>query len=75
MIEGLGDDLRFVLITSAAVVQAGESLQVSARPSAKRKCDRCWHYRADVGSDSSHPQICARCVSNLSGNGEVRLHA
>ena len=75
IVEGLGNDLRFVLITSAARVQSGPELQVTARPSAERKCERCWHYRADIGSDPSHPNICGRCVANLSGVAEERIHA
>jgi isoleucyl-tRNA synthetase len=39
------------------------------------KCPRCWHYRADIGSHPAHPQLCGRCVSNLYGQGEARVHA
>jgi isoleucyl-tRNA synthetase len=39
------------------------------------KCERCWHYRADVGSDAGHPTICARCVATLAGRDEARAHA
>jgi len=72
----LGDDLRFVLITSRATLhqRAGE-LDIQVAPSNHVKCDRCWHYRADVGADAEHPHICGRCVSNLFGNGEARSHA
>jgi len=44
-------------------------------PSPHTKCARCWHYRADVGSDASHPTLCGRCVSNLFGAGEARSYA
>ncbi|OYY81033.1 MAG: isoleucine--tRNA ligase, partial [Methylophilales bacterium 16-45-9] len=72
----LGDDLRFVLITSRATVhQRTGTLEVQVTPSAHVKCDRCWHYRADVGANSEHAHICSRCVSNLFGKGEVRTHA
>ncbi len=72
----LGDDLRFVLITSRATVhQRAGALDVQVTPSPHIKCDRCWHYRADVGADAEHPHICARCVSNLFGKGEARSHA
>jgi len=73
----LGDDLKFVFITSRASVheRVGAGLTVDVAPSAHRKCERCWHYRADVGADPAHPEICARCVSNLSGAGEPRIHA
>ncbi|PIV87426.1 MAG: hypothetical protein COW48_11525, partial [Hydrogenophilales bacterium CG17_big_fil_post_rev_8_21_14_2_50_63_12] len=39
------------------------------------KCERCWHYRADVGAAAEHPGLCGRCVSNLYGEGEAREHA
>lgn len=72
----LGDDLRFVLITSRATVhnRVGE-LEIQVTPSTHTKCDRCWHYRADVGADAEHAHICGRCVSNLFGKGEARSHA
>ena len=73
----LGDDLRFVFITSRATVhhREGAGPGVDVAPSAHRKCERCWHYRADVGADAAHPEICGRCVSNLSGPGESRQYA
>lgn len=74
----LGDDLRFVLITSHATVhrvtsEAEERIEVT--PSMNIKCERCWHYRADIGSDPQNATLCGRCVSNLSGDGEVRKYA
>jgi len=73
----LGDDLRFVFITSRVTLhrREGEGLGIDVTPSPHKKCDRCWHYRADVGSDGEHPHICGRCVSNLFGRGEHRTHA
>ncbi len=75
LLRDLGEDLKFVLITSAATVvpatnEADEKVMV--HPSKYRKCERCWHYRADVGADAGHPGLCGRCVSNLFGRGEVR---
>jgi isoleucyl-tRNA synthetase len=78
LLAGLGDDLKFVLLTSAArVTRAGrdEAEGVSVAPSAQAKCERCWHYRADVGADPEHPKLCGRCVANLFGAGEPRVHA
>ncbi|MGL6080856.1 isoleucine--tRNA ligase [Methyloversatilis discipulorum] len=77
-LASLGDDLRFVLITSAATLKkvASEAEQgVTATPSAHAKCARCWHYRADVGSHAEHPELCGRCDANLHGAGEAREHA
>jgi isoleucyl-tRNA synthetase len=71
----LGDDLRFVTITSAATIAQGHALAVHATPSTHSKCERCWHWRADVGIDSAHPALCGRCVANLYGAGEVRHYA
>jgi isoleucyl-tRNA synthetase len=72
LLESLGEDLRFVLITSAATVVDGTELAVLVTPSTATKCGRCWHYRDDVGTDAEHPTLCGRCVSNLFGAGETR---
>jgi len=74
-LASLGDDLRFVFITSAARLARGEALAVAAAPTAHAKCERCWHYRADVGADPGHPALCGRCRSNLFGSGEPRACA
>jgi len=71
----LGDDLKFVFITSQATVKQGDVLSVSVAPSAATKCERCWHYRSDVGTDATHSGLCARCISNLYGAGETRAFA
>jgi isoleucyl-tRNA synthetase len=84
-LRSFGDDLRFVFITSQARVSEGAAadavetvlpgVRLRAVPSGHAKCERCWHYRADVGADAAHPEICGRCVSNLFGPGEPRDHA
>ena len=78
LLAALGDDLRFVLISSKASLLDGggaEDVQIAATPSPHPKCARCWHYREDVGADAEHPALCGRCVSNLFGPGEVRTWA
>ncbi len=78
LLRSLGNDLRFVLITSQARVRPSSAdgvVNVQVVPSPHPKCERCWHYRGDVGSDARHPTICARCVANLEGAGEARAHA
>jgi len=72
LLASLGDALKFVFITSAASLAEGDALQIEVRPSTAAKCDRCWHYRDDVGADAAHPTICGRCASNLFGAGEAR---
>ncbi len=89
-LAGLDDELRFVLITSAARVHPlathpaealeldldeGGRLAIVARPSTHAKCGRCWHRREDVGENIDHPQLCGRCVDNVAGDGETRRHA
>jgi isoleucyl-tRNA synthetase len=75
LLAPLGDDLRFVLITSQARVVAAEADRVEVTPSTAKKCERCWHYRDDVDTHADHPGLCGRCVSNLAGKGEARTHA
>ncbi|MDA8108940.1 MAG: isoleucine--tRNA ligase [Betaproteobacteria bacterium] len=78
LLASLGDDLKFVLLTSAATVRRSaraEDEAIAVIPSAHAKCARCWHYRADVGADPEHPGLCGRCVQNLHGTGEAREHA
>jgi len=69
LLASVGDELKFVLITSAARVQRGAAA-VKVAPSAHAKCDRCWHYRADVDGEG----LCGRCRLNLNGPGEPRQH-
>ncbi len=61
-----------MLITSQARVLAADSDRIEVTPSSAQKCERCWHYRADVDAHADHPGLCGRCVSNLHGDGEVR---
>jgi isoleucyl-tRNA synthetase len=77
-LASLGDDLRFVMITSSARLETAASADeesITATPSEHTKCGRCWHYRADVGHNAEHPELCGRCCSNLHGTGETRSHA
>ncbi len=86
----LGDELRFVLITSQARMRpasqrpasavaaesvAQEGAWISVAVDPAPKCARCWHRRADVGADPRHPEICGRCVQNVEGPGETRRFA
>jgi isoleucyl-tRNA synthetase len=79
LLESLGDDLRFIMITSQARVLASPSQAgapgVRVTPSRHAKCERCWHWRSDVGHDASRPGLCGRCVTNLFGAGEPRRFA
>ena len=74
-LRSFGEDLRFVLLTSAARVHVASNERVEVLPSTHKKCERCWHFRADVGAVAEHPTICARCAGNLSGADETRTQA
>ncbi|MGW8394003.1 isoleucine--tRNA ligase [Pseudoduganella sp. HUAS MS19] len=78
VLSSLDDDLKFIFITSLAKAvevasEADEAVNVAA--STAQKCERCWHYRADVGSHADHPGLCGRCHANLFGAGESRKFA
>ncbi len=75
LLGSLGDDLKFVFITSAIILISASAHKVSVRASSNAKCERCWHYVEDVGADPAHPTICGRCTSNLYGTGETRTFA
>jgi isoleucyl-tRNA synthetase len=75
LLASLGDDVKFVFITSAIELIAGDALSTGVAASSDTKCERCWHWRPDVGSDPAHPTICGRCTANLYGAGEARSHA
>lgn len=81
-LEKLGDELRFILITSgvelcdfdesAGVETELGDLRVTVKASEHEKCERCWHHSDSVGQNQQHPTLCGRCVENVEGDGEVR---
>ena len=87
LLDALGDELRFVLITSGARIapleDAGDGaavtdldgLKVQVTAAGAEKCERCWHRREDVGQHAAHPTLCGRCVENVDGEGEQRCFA
>ncbi len=75
LLASLGDDLKFVCITSAVTLLAGDTLAISVAAATAPKCERCWHYRDDVGANLAYAGLCSRCTSNLFGDGEVRSTA
>lgn len=72
--QPLAEELRFLFISGDVTVTAAstDDIFVSAQPTTKAKCVRCWHHQASVGSDPRHPELCSRCVSNIEGPGERR---
>ena len=87
-LTALGDEIRFVTITSevdlyplseapdgAVTDSVCPQLAVVVKATESEKCERCWHHRPDVGSVSAHPTLCTRCVDNVEGTGEERTFA
>ena len=86
LLETLGDELRFLLITSgaslatldqasdAAVQSEIEGVKIAVNALEDEKCVRCWHRQPDVGLHAEHPELCGRCITNVDGAGETRFH-
>jgi isoleucyl-tRNA synthetase len=84
-LQALGDELRFVFITSTAEVRplaeapanavAADGCKIAVAASSEAKCARCWHRRPDVGSVAEHEEICERCAGNVTAAGESRMYA
>ncbi len=85
-LDHLGNELRFVLITSYATVKPlseapadavsiDAALSLMVAPTTHKKCDRCWHRREDVDVNAQYPGLCSRCVENVAGSGELRHFA
>ncbi|MEN4832356.1 isoleucine--tRNA ligase [Pantoea vagans] len=87
-LQALGNELRFVLLTSGAQVadyalandEAQQSeglkgLKIALHKAQGEKCQRCWHYTTDVGQNPEHAEVCGRCYTNVAGNGEQREFA
>lgn len=83
----LGEELRFVLITSKATIETVtaapadaletdiDGLWLAVSPAEGAKCDRCWHVTTDIGESEEHPELCGRCITNVDGEGETRQFA
>jgi len=86
VLDKVGNESRFILITSAASVEGLntaddasstelDGLKIAVSKTEKVKCVRCWHHTADVGTIAGHEEICGRCVENIEGEGETREFA
>lgn len=87
ILQALGEELRFLLITSQTSLQTLEAapegatkqlslgLAVIIEPSPFVKCARCWHRREDVGQNVHHPELCDRCIGNIENQPEERQFA
>ena len=84
LLASFGEELHFLFITSDATLASAvnipegaieaDGVAVSVFKSKHHKCIRCWHKDESVGQSSEHPELCIRCINNVKGEGEVRLH-
>ncbi|MCX8957516.1 isoleucine--tRNA ligase [Erwinia psidii] len=87
-LTSLGNELRFVLLTSGAQVadyalatndaqqsELVKGLKIGLLKAEGVKCPRCWHYSGDIGQSAEHPDVCGRCATNIAGAGEQRKYA
>ena len=78
LLNQFSKELRFLFITSSVDLQfddaldSNQDISVTVKKSDAEKCGRCWHRQESVGDSDEHPEICARCISNISDSPEVR---
>ncbi|MEN9946310.1 MAG: hypothetical protein RLZZ293_696 [Pseudomonadota bacterium] len=75
LLNSVGNDLKFAYMVSAIQLHLAAATSVEVVVSGAKKCERCWHYANDIGSNAEHPTICQRCVDNVTGSGELRRFA
>lgn len=88
LIKKLDNELRFLLISSKANLKPLEEKSENATETSisglfieidkieEPKCERCWHRSSTVGQNNQHPEICNRCVENITTEtGEAREFA
>lgn len=88
LLEKLGNELRFLLISSKADLKAIEEktsssiaanipgLSIEITKIEEPKCERCWHRSSTVGENPHYEDICSRCVENITTEaGESREFA
>lgn len=75
-LEGLNTDLRAFCIVSQIAMQPLESapqgaycdeeiagLAIGVEKAHGEKCERCWIYSTELGTDAGHPTLCPRCTA------------
>ena len=75
LFTGVNDDLlkRYwaelpaLFIVSAVELDSSQlpGLSITVERARGEKCERCWKYTTDVGSDNDYPTVCARCAKIL----------
>ena len=71
VLKKFANEMADLFITSQAVLSdkqedfAGDVVSVSVEKAQGEKCERCWCYSTDVGSNQKHPDVCAKCAEIL----------
>ncbi len=86
-LQELSAELHFLLLVADVTIAPLQSapttaerhhltqgeLAVEVTATSHSKCVRCYQYVASIGQYPEHPEICARCHSNVFTGGETRL--
>ncbi len=75
LLSSVVKDLKFAYMVSKVTLEQSDTPSVTVNVSTEAKCERCWHYSDDIGTNQEHATICGRCVENIAGNGETRTFA
>ncbi len=64
LLEEYGRELPGLFIVSQVEVERkpGGELDIEVERAAGAKCERCWKYTSDVGSNAAYPTVCAACA-------------
>jgi isoleucyl-tRNA synthetase len=49
-------------VSSMRVRSEAKGVEVKVEKADGQKCERCWHWETDVGSNPDYPTICGRCA-------------
>ncbi len=89
VLGSLENELRFVLLTSKVTLKPKadaqgiddvqptqiDGLSILVNKTEAQKCVRCWHHSESIGENAEHPELCGRCVINVTTAGEERFYA
>ena len=61
------DSLRELLNVSQVQLpeEGGDTVFATVSKADGQKCERCWHWEADVGARAEHATLCGRCVAAI----------
>jgi len=66
---GVSDVVIWKLRTVSNMDNLIDTVQFDVEAASGTKCERCWRFTTDVGSDSNYPTVCLRCAEALTEIG------